>query len=102
MIEWLTHNDIVYRDEMYLNYMINPYNRYKNQYLFMGIIDIEQHPEQINQILNPYNKNITSFESMTIISINNKKISNMNKLDLIINLVMRDSMGKELVLDWCY
>lgn len=103
MIEWLTHNDIIYRNEMYLNYMINPYYRYKNNYLFIGIIDIDQHPEQIKQKLNPYYKDITKYmDSMTIISINNKKKFNMNKLDSIINLVLSDPFNNVLVLDWCY
>ena len=103
MIDWLVYNEIVFCNEMYKNFKINPFNRYRNNYLFMGIIEIEKHPEHIIKTLQSYNKNIQKYmDSMDIIQINNKKIFNLNKLDTIMHLVLIDPANKELILDWCY
>ena len=105
MIEWLIENNIIFKNYLYLSYSIDPFYHHKNNYIMIGIIDIEEHPLQINNSINPYMKKIYSItkymEVMTILSINDKKIYNLNKVESIFKLILCDSNEKELILDWC-
>jgi len=105
MVEWLVKNDIIIKSYLYQLYHTNPFYHYKNNYIFIGIIDIIEHPPQINDSINPYMKEIYSItkymETMTILTINDKKNYNLNKIESIFKLVLCDSNEKEIILDWC-
>jgi hypothetical protein len=105
MVEWLVENNIIFKSNLYLSYNINPFYYQKNNYIMIGIIDIEYHPNQINDIMSPYMKEIYSIDkymqAMTILSINDKKIFNLNKINTISKMILSDSNEKEIILDWC-
>jgi hypothetical protein len=106
MIEWLTKNNIIFKNYLYLLYLINPFYKNKDNYIIIGIIDIDKHPINIKKLIEPYSKeiyNIQKFmETFTISSINNKKLYNLNKLESIQKLILNDSSENEIVLNWCY
>jgi len=104
MTEWLTHNDIIYVNKQYLQYYDDPYMTIKNSYLFVSLIDIDNHPEEIREILKPYLSRMNNprlfMELFTIKSINSSNTININSHESINKLILSDSNDRELFLNW--
>ena len=111
MIEWLTTNDITLRNTVYLQFMREPYLKSKCNYLFVGLVDIDEHPLMIRTLLKPYNINNKNGKEMeyldlfTIININGystilTKTTNIDKYRSIDKLTICDSNNKKLLLSW--
>jgi hypothetical protein len=100
LIEWLIQNGIVLKNITYLRYTENPYFKSKNNCLFVGLINIEDHPKLIKDIFNQYADRIYNvkkyMEIFTVLGMNmeNVKINDINKL------VICDSSENEILLNW--
>jgi hypothetical protein len=99
MTEWLINNQIIIRNNLYLEYKLCPFKQIKKSYLFIGLIDIENHPVTIQNQLKSYNIR-DHIEIFTVLSINNSESSNIKKYNSINKLTICDSNHNKLVLNW--
>jgi hypothetical protein len=104
MIEWLTHNDIILTNSLYLQFCNNPYFKPKHSYLFVGLLNISNHPTVIQDILKPYESRIYNprmfMELFTVLNINLSKSTNIDIHKSIDKLIICDSNENELSLNW--
>jgi hypothetical protein len=104
MIEWLTYNNIIIKNSLFLQYMINPFYKTKQDNLMVGLININQHPTMIQDLVKPYIDNIYNIdryiELFTVLSINNSNSTNIDNYKIINKLTICDSGEKEINLNW--
>jgi hypothetical protein len=104
MVEWLTINEIVFKNISYLEYKINPFFKSKQKCILVGLINPSKHPFQVQKQLKPYLEYIyniqTYMEFFTILAINKLKTTNIKIPKLINTLIVSDSYEREIILDW--
>jgi len=104
MIEWLLHNNIIFKNNLYLQYMINPFYKTDQNNLMVGLINIDNHPNCVRNILKSYIDNIYGvtkyMELFTVLIVNVSNSSNIYKHKMINKLIICDSNENELYLDW--
>jgi hypothetical protein len=104
MVEWLTYNDIIIKNNLYLQYMLTPFHKSKCLFLLIGLINIDQHPKSVRDIIKPYIDNIyqvTKYnEFFTVLSINGLGMQKFNNYKTINKITFCDSNDKELNFNW--
>ena len=104
MIEWLTYNNIIIKNNLYLQYMINPFYKTKQNNLMVGLININQHPNSIKDIIKPYIDyiyNIDKYiELFTVLSVNTANSSKIDNHKTINKLILSDSNESEIFFNW--
>ena len=104
MIEWLTYNNIIVKNSLYLQHMINPFYKTKQHNLMVGLINISQHPESVRDILKPYINNIYNIdkyiEFFTVLAVNMANSAKIDNHKTINKITICDSHENELNLNW--
>ena len=98
MVAWLNFNEIRFCNSIYIQYMLNPYLKSENNYLFVKLINKHKHPQKIQKIFKPYKDrmyNVKKYlEIFTILNVN------INKKKSIDKLVICDINENRLSIDW--
>lgn len=98
--EWLVNNNIILKNISYLQFYVNPFFKLKNNCLFVGLTNIDEHPKIIQETLKKYVARIYNIrdeiELFTVINMNMNMIENND----IHKLTLLDSNEKELILSW--
>jgi hypothetical protein len=114
MIEWLNHNNIIFKNTIYLKHMIDPFYKIKQNYLMVGIINIQKFSNNIQDKLKPYLENMftpyftntldsdTYVEFFTIINSTyvSKLFSQSNDESYINKLSIHDAYENNINLDF--
>lgn len=104
MIEWLTYNDIIVKNSLYLQYILSPFHKSKYLFLLIGLININQHPQSIKDTIKPYIDNVyhvTKYnELFTVLSINGLGTQKINNYKTINKITFCDSSDRELNFNW--
>lgn len=104
MIEWLTYNNIIVKNNLYLQYMINPFYKTKQNNLMIGLINIDQHPETVRDMLKPYINDIYNIdkyiEFFTVLVVNMANSAKIDNHKTINKITICDSNENEINLNW--
>jgi hypothetical protein len=107
MVEWLQNKELIFKNNLYLQHIMNPYYKPKYSSLMVGIINRESQPTNIRETLKPYEPNIYQnrkyVEFFTVTNLNSANVSNISNLQThqyVNRLMVSDSRENELVFNW--
>ena len=104
MVEWLQNKELIFKNNLYLQYVLNPYYKSKFYNLMVGIINKDNQPNQIKETIKPYEANIYEqkkyVEFFTVLNINSSNSSNIISYDYLNKIIVSDSRENELTFSW--